>query len=88
MPLPSQLLSECVTISEILPECEGRRHLAQAKYKLSSLFDAVQKEKESNECRQQALDLKEKIRSVEPDLVKEGETEQETFERLTPWMLW
>lgn len=88
--MSSQLLSECVAISEILPESEGQRHLAQAKYKLSILFNISQKEKESIECRQQALDLKAKLHTADAVLpIEEGvTTEQEIFERLTPWMLW
>lgn len=85
--ISSQLLSECVTISEILPESEGQRHLAKAKYKLSILYDVSCKRTESIESRQHAFDLKANLQSPGTAITEEM-SEQESFERLTPWMLW
>lgn len=82
--LYSQLLEECVKISEGLPEIEGVRHLARASNKLSKVFEAVGKERESAEYLDRALTLKEEIYKLDGES-PHGITD---FEILVPWMLW
>lgn len=60
------------------------RHLARANYKLSHIFETAGKERESKECLDRALTLREGIYTLD------GDTPHgiDGFESLVPWMLW
>ena len=84
--LYSQLLNECIKISEGLPDCEGQRHLARAYYKLGSISQNLEKENESSEYMDKARCLAREI--SDRDECKMCEDTASDFERLVPWMLW
>ena len=81
--LPSDLLNECVAISESLPEGEGQS--ARAMFKLSTIYAQEGKIKQGEEFGAKAQALKKKI--LCGDNLDEDESE-EIYNRLNLWMLW
>jgi hypothetical protein len=77
----SQLLRECIEISQSLPDCEGQRHLARACYKLAGIFQNLEKDKESAEYIDRG-------RSLARDISERDSCSVEDFDSLVPWMLW
>lgn len=83
----SKLLEECIQISGGLPEVEGIGHLARATYQLSQILEDSEKEKQSSEYLQRAMELKEELDGVVGDYVLLNGASSD-FEHLLPWMLW
>ncbi|KAI1138886.1 hypothetical protein F5Y05DRAFT_354227 [Hypoxylon sp. FL0543] len=77
-----ELLKQLVDIAESLNEGEGQ--LARALYKLSILFAAKGMVAESEAYKTRALDIRARLRPEE----KGASFEEESFSKLTPWMLW
>lgn len=83
----SQLLEECIRISEGLPQVEGIGHLARANYKLSQILGDLGKDKESTKCLERAVSLRKDFNGLDGDyLLVNGAASD--FEDLVPWMLW
>ncbi|KAJ5092021.1 hypothetical protein NUU61_006891 [Penicillium alfredii] len=83
----SQLLQECIKISEGLPRIEGIGHLARANYKLSQILKDLGKDRESAIFLERAVALGEELNQIDgsSSLVKDAISD---FENLVPWMLW
>ncbi|KAL9023330.1 MAG: hypothetical protein Q9196_007270 [Gyalolechia fulgens] len=77
------LLNECVTTSQSLPE--GEVQLARAWYKLHTIYAQVGKTKQSEELRDKAKALKRKILKGSE---RYGVESEESYDRLNLWMLW
>ncbi|KAL8736413.1 MAG: hypothetical protein Q9166_000205 [cf. Caloplaca sp. 2 TL-2023] len=77
------LLNECVTISQSLPEGEGQ--LARAWYKLHTLYAQEGKIKQSEEAEDKARASRKKILRGS-ELVEDDS--EESYDRLNLWMLW
>ncbi|KAL8993731.1 MAG: hypothetical protein Q9169_006128 [Polycauliona sp. 2 TL-2023] len=78
-----ELLHECATISQSLPEGEGQ--LARAWYKLHTLYAQEGKIPHSEELQTKARLLREKI--INSDEPADDDSE-ESYNRLNLWMLW
>ena len=76
-------MSECVTISESLPEGAGQ--LARALWKLSVLHAAQGRARESEEFKSRARVLKAKVLGGSN---VENDESDEAYNRLNLWMLW
>ena len=78
----SATLEPLIDIAESLPGSEGQ--VARAYYKLATLCSEMGRKVESEEYRRRAIDLRMKLQPEEnPALFDE-----ESFNRLCPWMLW
>ncbi|KAF2234366.1 TPR-like protein [Viridothelium virens] len=77
-----ELLTQLVTISEILREGEGQ--LARANYKLAVLYAEKGMEVESRDCRARAVEIRNKLIPSS----REAPFEEKEFNRLCLWMLW
>jgi hypothetical protein len=83
----SQLLEECIKISDELPQVEGMGHLARANYKLSQVLGDLGKEKESAKCFESAVALRKDIKGLDGDYILVNGAASD-FDNLVPWMLW
>ena len=79
----SDLINECIAISESLPE--GLGQLARAMYKLALLHAEQGRAKISQETKEKARELKAKIRGNE---ASNDDDSEEAYNRLNLWMLW
>ena len=61
----SELLMQLVAISETLPGAEGQ--LARAYYKLSVIYDDMERPDESKKYREQAVEVRGRMRPAEED---------------------
>lgn len=80
--LNRSLLNELVTSAESIPE--GRGQLARAHYKLSVIYNGLQRVTEMEQHRAKALELRQEL---QPDLT-DGAFEEASFNTLCLWMLW
>jgi hypothetical protein len=78
----SGLLQELVTIAGSLREGEGQ--LGRAKYKLSALYAEKEMQSDSDSCRAQALEIRDRLH---PEM-KDSAFAEASFMKLCPWMLW
>ncbi|KAL3494998.1 hypothetical protein BJX62DRAFT_196648 [Aspergillus germanicus] len=85
--LALQLLKECISILDSLPQIEGIGHQARANYKLSQVLSDLGKDKESTLYLERAKFSRESFYSIHGDGAASERTACD-FERLVPWMLW
>lgn len=81
----SELLEECIEISEQLPQVEGQHHLARASFKLARVLEEIGKGRESMGYMERALGLNKNIQELNGGSQKDPD---DSFETLVPWMLW
>lgn len=86
MTFASQLLEECIKISEGLPRIEGIGHLARANYQLSQVLGSLGKDKEGTAYYERAVSLREGF-EIDGGSVSTNRDASD-FEGLVPWMLW
>ena len=78
------MLREVVSIAEGLPGNHGLAHLARAHFRLSAIHGAFGRERESEACKEKALELRRKVRPTDAG----APFTEESFGELCPWMLW
>lgn len=78
----SDFLKQLVEVSQALSEGEGQ--LARAWYKLAVLYEKKGMLAESDQCKADALRLRNKLRVQDADMP----FEEDSFMKLCLWMLW
>lgn len=83
----SQLLEECINISEALPPVEGIGHSARANYKLSQILKDLGNDQESAKYIERAILLRNEMKGLDGESITVNGVPSD-FEGLVPWMLW